>query len=140
MMMMLAIAMNLVIFKVDIGLAFMRTPISEDVKHKWLKLDKKVVKILLELQYEKYKDYVMNDGSMIIEMDKLSYGYVEAAHYWWEELKSKFEKDEYIISKKDKCVFIKHRNGFVSLCGITVDDCLFVCTRDDKWINEQILM
>jgi hypothetical protein len=38
-------------------------------------------------------------------MDKLSYGYVEAAHYWWEEIKDKFEKDDYAVSKKDKCVF-----------------------------------
>ncbi len=76
---------------------------------------------------------------MIIEMDKLSYGYVKAAHYWWEELKSKFEK-EYIISKKDKCVFIKHQNECVSFCGITIDDCLFVCTRDNEWINDQISM
>jgi len=32
---------------------------------------------------------------MIVEMNKLSYGYVEAVHYWWEELKDKFEKDGY---------------------------------------------
>ncbi len=78
----------------------MRTPISDDVRHKWLKLDKKVVELLLELEHDKYKDYVLKDGSVIVEMDKLSYGYVEAAHYWWEELKDKFEKDDYAVSKK----------------------------------------
>jgi hypothetical protein len=27
-----------------------------------------------------------------------------------------------------------------ALCGTTVDDCLIVCTRDVKWIEEQIKM
>ncbi len=65
----------------DIGSAFMRTPISKDVKHKWLKLDKKVVDLLLELENDKYKDYVLSNSSAIVKMNKLSYGYIEAAHY-----------------------------------------------------------
>ncbi len=49
--MLLAIAAheNLAIFKVDIGSAFMRTPMVDDVKHKWVRLDRIVVKVLLEL-------------------------------------------------------------------------------------------
>jgi hypothetical protein len=88
--MLLAIAVHedLAIFKVDVGSTFMRTPISQDVKHKWVKLDKRVVQLLLELEYDPYKDYVQNDGSVIVEMDKLSYGYAEAAHYWYETLMS----------------------------------------------------
>jgi hypothetical protein len=81
--MLLAIAIynDFVIFKVDVGSAFMRTLINHDVKHKWVKLDKRVVELLLELENEKYKDYVLPDGSLIVEIDKLSYGYVEAVHY-----------------------------------------------------------
>jgi hypothetical protein len=43
--MLLAIAahQDLAIFKIDIGSAFMRTPMAEDVKHKWVRLDKRVV-------------------------------------------------------------------------------------------------
>jgi hypothetical protein len=49
-MMLLSIAVHqdIAIFKVDIGSAFMHTPIPNDVKHKWLKLDKKVVELLLD--------------------------------------------------------------------------------------------
>jgi hypothetical protein len=91
----LSVAINedLVIFKVDVGSAFMRTPMPYDVKHKWLKLDKKVVELLLEMQPDKYKNYVMKDGSIVVKMDKLSYGYVKAAHYWYEELVKVFEKN-----------------------------------------------
>jgi len=118
----------------------MRTPITEDVKHKWIKLDKRVVDILLELKYDEYKDYVLPDGSIVVEMDKLSYGYVEAAHYWYETLISAYMKNGYKVSGKDKCVLTKCEGSKIAISGTTVDDCLFICTRDDKWIKEQIEM
>jgi hypothetical protein len=89
-----AVHEDLAIFKVDVGSTFMRTPISQDVKHEWVKLDKRVVQLLLELEYNQYKDYIQNDGSVIVEMDKLSYGYVEAAHYWYETLMSAFKNNQ----------------------------------------------
>jgi hypothetical protein len=46
--------------------------------------------LLLELENDKYKDYVLPNGSLIVEMDKLSYRYVEAAHYWYENLAETF--------------------------------------------------
>ena len=41
---------NLTIFKVDVCSAFMRTPMVDDVRHEWVKLDKLVVKVLQELE------------------------------------------------------------------------------------------
>jgi hypothetical protein len=41
-----------------------------------------VVKVLQELEPGKYEPYVLHDGSVIVKMKKISYGYVEAAHYW----------------------------------------------------------
>jgi hypothetical protein len=78
----IAIHEDLTIFKVDVGSAFMRTPMADDVQHKWVRLNKMVVQVLRELQPEKYDDYVLPDGTVIVKMKKLSYGYVEAAHYW----------------------------------------------------------
>jgi hypothetical protein len=78
--MMLSIAAHedLAIFKVDVGSAFMGTPMADDVKHKWVRLDKRVLQILMDIQPEKYKDYILPDGTVIVQMKKLSYGYVEA--------------------------------------------------------------
>jgi hypothetical protein len=92
-MMLLAIAIHegLIIFKVDIGLAFMRTPMSDDVAHQWVRLDKDVVNLLMELEPEKYGPYALPDGTKIVRMKHLSYGYVEAVHYWYKELSSTFE-------------------------------------------------
>jgi hypothetical protein len=39
----------------------------EDVKHKWVKLDKIVVQALTELEPEKYKKLVLPDGTIIVK-------------------------------------------------------------------------
>ncbi len=99
-----------------------------------------VVQVLRELQPKKYDDYVLPDGMVIVRMKKMSYGYVEAVHYWWRDLTGTFENSGYAVSKNDKCVFIKRESQLVAMCGTTVDDCLFVCSRDDAWIQQQIKM
>jgi hypothetical protein len=37
-------------------------------------------------------------------------------------------------------VFINDEANKLAFCGTTVDDCLFVCTNDESWINKQIQM
>ncbi len=97
----------------------MRTPITFDVKRRLVKLDKKVVELLLELQYEKYKDFLLPGGTVIVEMDKLSYGYVDAAHYWYENFAKTFVSSGYKVSNKEKCIFIKCQGENVVFCGMT---------------------
>ena len=75
-----------------------------------------------------------------MKMKKLSYGYVEAAHYWWRDLSGAFTDNGYAVSNKDKCVFTKRESERVAFCGTTVDDCLVVCTRDDEWMQQHIAM
>jgi hypothetical protein len=129
---------DLVVFKVNIGSAFMRTPMVDDVKHKWIRLHKMVVQVLMEVEPDMYRPYILPDGTVIVKMKKISYGYVEAAHYWWKNLSATFHQGGCHTSKKDKCVYIKRENNKVAICGATVDDCLFICTRDDMWVKEQI--
>jgi hypothetical protein len=136
----ITIHQDLNIVKVDVGSAFMRTPMANDVMHKWVQLDKRVVEVLKELQPGKYDEYVLPDGTVIVRMKKLSYGYVEAAHYWWRDLTEMFKTNGYAVSKKDKCIFIKRENKKIAFCGTTVDDCLFICSGEEKWIKDQIGM
>ncbi len=116
----------------------MRTPMVDDVKHKWVKLDKLVVNVLQELEPGKSEHFIQQDGSVIVKMKKISYGYVEAAHYWYKDLSETFFSAGYNQSKKDKCVFIKKEDGNMACCATTVDDCLFVTSNDGTWIQGQI--
>jgi hypothetical protein len=128
------------IFKVDIGSAFMRTPMVDDVKHKWVQLDKRVVEILRELDPAKYAPFIEPDGTLVVEMTAISYGFVEAAHYFWKGLTKTFVSNGFVQSPKDKCVFIKRDTTNVAYCGVTVDDCFFVTTRNPEWKQQQIDM
>ena len=109
---------NLTIFKVDVCSAFTRIPMVDNVKHKWVKLDKLVVKVLQELESGNYEPYLLQDGSVIVKMKKISYGYVEAAHYWYKDSSDTFVSAGYSQSKKDKCD--------VACCATTVDDCFLL--------------
>jgi hypothetical protein len=72
---------------------------------------------------------------------KVELWYVEAAHYWWKDLSSTFMEKGCTVCLKDKCVFVKRDDdGRIAICGTTVDDCLFVCTRDSAWIQQQVQM
>jgi hypothetical protein len=54
------------IFTIDVTGAYLNTPMPDDVKHKWMKLDKDVVDVLLEIDRERYKKYVRADGTMVV--------------------------------------------------------------------------
>jgi hypothetical protein len=110
----IAVHLKMAVFKVDIGSAFMHTTMVEDVKHKWVKLDKLVVQILRKIEPGKYEPYMQPDGTVIVRMNKISYGYVEAAHYWWKDLSGTFFDNGYNESKKYKCIYIKKEGANVA--------------------------
>ena len=138
----IAIFLDLELVKTDISTAYMNTPMEgSGVKHRWILLDRDVVEILLEIDREYWVKFVRGDGRILVEMDKLMYGFKEAAHYWHLVLIAVFIKHGYKQLFKDSCVVVKRGDdGRLSICAITVDDCLFGLTRHDGWRDEQIKM
>ena len=55
---------------------------NDDVKHKWLMLDKDVASVLMSMDPDNWKTYLPRDGKILVELDKIMYGFKEAAHYW----------------------------------------------------------
>jgi hypothetical protein len=128
------------VFTVNITGVYLNTPMPDDVKHKWMKLDKDVVDMLVEIDRARFSTYVQADGTMIVQNEKLMYGYQEAAHYWNDEISEVFLKNRYKKCMKDKCVFVKKEAGKHAICGLTVDDNFFAATKDEVWINDQVEM
>ena len=113
---------------------------NDNVKHKWLMLDKDVASVLLSMDANYWNQFLRRDGKILVKLDKIMYGFKEAA-YWWNVMLTKvFLDNGYTQMDKDKCVLVKREEGKVSYCAITVDDCFFVTTRDEDWINEQAEM
>jgi hypothetical protein len=128
------------VFTVDITGAYLNTPMPDDVKHKWMKLDKDVADMLVEIDRERFLPYVQADGTVIVRNEKLMYGYQEAAHYWNNEISKVFLENGYKRCMKDKCVFVKEEAGKHAICGLTVDDNFFAATKDEIWIDDQVEM
>ena len=130
--------LDLEIFKVDMTAAYMNTELPDSVKHKWVRLDRDVSAILVGSNPGYWKEYVEPRGTILVQMDRLMYGYKEAAHYWWVTLISVFVAAGYRANVKDPCVMMKTEGKLVAFVAITVDDCFFTTTKDTGWIEAQV--
>ena len=136
----IAVALDLEVFKVDITSAYMNTDMPSDVSHRWVLLDRDVVKLLLKINPSYWRPYLRKDGKILVQMKKLMYGFREAAKYWNKTLTEVFIAAGYTACFKDSCVLWKRQGDLISICGITVDDCLFVTSRGVTWRDEQVVM
>jgi hypothetical protein len=134
----IAAIQQLEIIKIDFVAAYLNANMPDEVKHKWLLLDKHVSEILCNMNPNKWKQYLRPDGKILVQMDKMLYGYKEAAYYWNQCLMKMFTKAGYTISKKDKCLVYLKRGENVAYIAITVDDCCCAISRDTDWKNELI--
>ena len=91
------------VFKIDFVAAYLNTDMPTEVKHKWLKLDRSVSTLLCERDGDYWRQFLMADGRILVQMDKLLYGYKEAAHYWWEALHAMFLSGGFEQCGSDEC-------------------------------------
>ena len=129
---------QLEVIKIDFVAAYLNTEMPDEVKHKWLLLDKHVSEVLCDNHPTKWRQFLRPDGRILVQMNKMLYGYKEAAYYWNQCLMNMFIKAGYTISKKDKCLVYLKRDGKEAYIAITVDDCCCAITRDKEWKEELI--
>jgi hypothetical protein len=128
----LSLLYDMDVMKIDIKSAFLNTPMPDDVKHKWVLLDKVTSNYLVKKNHNKWHKYMNDKGRILVEMKKLMYGYKEAAHYWQKYLFTMFKRHNYKVCVKDQCVAILRDNKSVVMIAVTVDDCFIACTPDMK--------
>ena len=58
-------------FKIDITAAYLNTPMNDDVKHKWLMLDRDVAKVLMSMDGDYWRSYLRRDGKILVKHDKI---------------------------------------------------------------------
>jgi hypothetical protein len=58
----------------------------DEVRHKWVTLDKDMTEILLEINKEYYLPFVQADGAMVVRKNKLMHGNVVAEFYWYKTI------------------------------------------------------
>ena len=74
-----------------------------------------LTKLLLFFLYT----FTRKDGKILVELDKIMYGYKEAAYWWNVTLVKTFLANGYKQMGKDKCVLVKSEGNKVSYCDFS---------------------
>jgi hypothetical protein len=92
-------------------------------------LAKDVVEVVVELAPDML-DFVQPDGTMVVEMEFMLYGYMEAGKLWYEYLMGIYLAQGFTVSLADPCVIHYKSDAGVIHGSITVDDTLFTFSTD----------
>ena len=123
-----------IVYKIDIVGAYLNTPRPPEVKYKYLRLPKHVVKVLLVLRPE-FAEYVEADGTMLVELDHMLYGMKEAGYEWHKLLFTFLKSVGFVVNDADSCVIHRSSDRGETHGVVTVDDMLFVSSTEDEKIR-----
>jgi hypothetical protein len=115
---------------VDIGGAYLNASMVESGVIVHTRLDKVMTEILVKID-PKFAEFVNEDGSSVVQLDKALYGCVEAAHLWYLMLREKLEAYGFEANPAEPCVFNKHNTAGVQISlTLHVDDLLITHTSE----------
>ena len=105
---------------IDVGGAFLNTDIKTTGVLVHVRLDRIMTQFLVELSPE-YAEFVNEDGTCVVELDRALYGTLEAAKLWYDNISAKLVAEGYVQNPYDECVFNK-----VTASGLQITVCLYV--------------
>jgi len=115
------------VMTIDVSGAFLHADMKLTGVTVHVQLDKVMTQFLVELE-PKYADFVRDDGTCVVELDKALYGTIEAAKLWYDNISATLVADGYVKNPYDVCVFNKvNANGVQITVVLYVDDMLVSC-------------
>jgi hypothetical protein len=122
---------------VDFPGAYLNSDLPKDGQKVFMRLDPHMTGVLVKLD-QKYKSYVNQDGTVIVQVIRGLYGLIEAAKLWYDKLTSLLTKLNFEANPYDPCVFNrKDPQGNQITLAIHVDD-MFISGPSEDSI-EQLL-
>jgi hypothetical protein len=93
--------------------------------------------MLVEIDPE-YRNFLNEDGTLIVKLEKALYGCLESAKLWYDELSGTLLEMGFEVNPKDKCVFNALRGKHQVTVCIYVDDilCTSVDSSDITWVED----
>ena len=117
---------------IDFPGAYLNAELKEEV---FMRIERRLVKVLMDLAPEVYKDYISPHGDMIVKLKKALYGLGESAKLWNDLLSKELRQLGFTSNPKDNCVFNKTINGNQMTILVYVDD-LFITCKSPVTIEE----
>ena len=87
----------------DVTQAFLR---AKTKKTTHLLVDPIVTLILCDL-YPEFKEFVLNDGKLLVKLDYALYGIIEAANLWYNDLQKSHVQQGFKVNPHDPCIVTK---------------------------------
>lgn len=109
----------------DIPCAYLN---SDLIKRHFMRIDKFLVSIMLEVLPPYYQAFVQPDGSMLVEIVKALYGLPESSVQWYFNIKDFLLEIGFTCSDYDKCLFYRKNDDDESpmdIIVVYVDDILY---------------
>jgi hypothetical protein len=102
-----------------------------------MKLNKLETQILICLVLE-YKQYIREDGTMVVRLTKALYGCIESAKLWHDDITGLLISVGFTWNDYDPCVLNKtYADEIQSTVMLHVDDLLITC-KNEQYNNEII--
>jgi hypothetical protein len=108
--------------------AYLNAELQPGKYHK-MRINKSIAALLMQVDPTS-KQYLCEDGTILVEIRRSLYGLPEAAQLWYNYMRGALTSAGYKECPYDPCVFIKKSGNDVSIIAVYVDDCLHVYSSD----------
>jgi len=112
----------------DISAAYLNAKLIEP---EYMRLNKKLSGILYEMNGIT-DDYINDDGTCVVKLQRALYGLKQSGKLWYHTLKKELVKLGYRPNEYDSCLYTKEVNGKISFICCYVDDLLILCEDDNE--------
>jgi hypothetical protein len=116
------------IIKIDIKGAHVQTPMEGPPMY--AKLDPQITKFIIAL-YPDLKNYVQDDGCLVILVQKEMYRCIQSGKLWYNLLTKKVQEEEWGKLQVDACIMRKIVQGKACIIMIYIDDLLVVAIKGE---------
>ena len=112
------------VFKIDVVAGYPHAERPDEVKYKYLRLDKHVAAAVVK-QRPEWSRYLNKDGSLIVELNRMIYGMKEAGYQFYLLVNDMYRAGGFKTSQADKCMIVRTEREDKALGTYSVDDALF---------------
>jgi hypothetical protein len=107
----------------DVTAAYLNAQIPADQPPIMMTLGKDITQVYVN-KHPEFKEFVRNNGSMTVKLEKALYGCIESARLWYDRLSDILMEFGYIRNPVERCVFNKGMGGEQVTVILYVDDLL----------------
>lgn len=127
---------NMRISCADVIGAYLNSPLTDNI---FMRINKTLTPFLIKSN-NKYKDYVREDGTILVQLKKALYGLKQSGKLWYNTISSLLMDLKFKKSQHDECLFILKTDKMYILIGLYVDDLFIVSDSEssEKYIIKHL--